>query len=316
MLTLIDTIYDQAKKIGAKIIIIGEIYSHIPKNFSLKVEDLPSVSFGHFYSLYADINDIEERYEQNIDMEISDNKYIDGIDINEEKQIELLQKMNSLYESRPKWELNEKVYRYKCGNTSIGLSDTFLINFMLRIYKPKKYIEVGSGYSSAAALDTNEYYLDGKTQMEFIEPYPDLLYSLLKESDKEKVAIHPQKLQDISLEVFKNLHNGDILFIDSTHVSKSGSDVNYLFFHILPCLESGVLVHLHDIFYPWDYPKEWIKKNGWNEMYLLRAFLQYNSEWDIIFFNHYMAEKHKDLYHQEWRKQSDLGGGSFWMRKK
>ena len=82
------------------------------------------------------------------------------------------------------------------------------------------------------------------------------------------------KLQDVDLKEFDKLKSGDVLFIDSTHVSKIGSDVNYLFFEILPRLHRGVYIHIHDIFYPFEYPKDWIDEGrAWNENYILRAFL-------------------------------------------
>jgi hypothetical protein len=125
-----------------------------------------------------------------------------------------------------------------------------------------------------------------------------------------------KKLQDIPIETFKKLQSGDILFIDSTHVSKFASDVNYLFFEILPQLESGVIVHLHDIFYPWEYPVDWIKKGmGWNELYLLRSFLQYNLKWQILFYSSFMERRFKKEYNESWKEEGDFFAGSFWMKK-
>ena len=99
--------------------------------------------------------------------------------------------------------------------------------------------------------------------------------------------LRQQTLQSVGVEVFEELGRGDILFIDSTHVSKLGSDVNYLFFEILPRLRSGVRVHIHDVFFPFEYPPKWIAKGiAWNENYLLRGFLQYNDKFRIVLFNH------------------------------
>ncbi|RDU64023.1 hypothetical protein CQA44_05000 [Helicobacter sp. MIT 14-3879] len=108
-----------------------------------------------------------------------------------------------------------------------------------------------------------------------------------------------------------------MLFVDSTHISKINSDVNKIFFEILPRLKSGVYVHFHDIFYPFTYPKEWLRdKNSWNETYLLRAFLTFNNHFEIVFFN--TALYH--LYPQEFIKALPLSqkntGGSIWLRRK
>ncbi len=149
---------------------------------------------------------------------------------------------------------------------------------MLRILSPKKFIEVGSGFTSAVTLDTNEFYLDNKIELTFIKPNANLLKSILKKTDN--INLIEKGLQDVPLDVFEQLESGDVLFIDSTHVSKIGSDVNYLFFEILPRLKKGVYIHLHDIFYPFEYPKQWIL-DGMNSIYsgpfckIIRTILLY-----------------------------------------
>ena len=131
---------------------------------------------------------------------------------------------------------------------------------------------MGSGYSSCVILDTNELFFNNNISCIFIEPYPQLQESLLKENDKDKIEIIPKRLQDVEVSKFSSLSSGDILFVDSTHVSKVDSDVNYIFFEILPSLTNGVYIHFHDIFYPFEYPKEWIYEGrAWNENYILRA---------------------------------------------
>lgn len=124
-------------------------------------------------------------------------------------------------------------------------------------------------------------------------------------------------LQTVPLERFALLEQGDVLFVDSTHVAKTGSDVNYLFFEIFPRLNKGVMVHIHDIFYPFDYPAEWIEVEGrsWNEAFVLRAFLQFNDAFEIVFFNHFASL----AFHEEMsRILPDFmrnSGGSIWLRK-
>ena len=96
----------------------------------------------------------------------------------------------------------------------------------------------------------------------FIDPYPDLIISLIKENDKDNIKIIPSRLQDFDLREIETLESRDILFIDSTHVSKVNSDVNHIFFNIIPHLSPGVYIHIHDIFYPFEYPKDWIMREG------------------------------------------------------
>lgn len=187
---------------------------------------------------------------------------------------------------------------------------------MIRHINPKKIIEVGSGYSSCVILDTNELFLDKTIYCTFIEPYPELLKSLIIECDTKNNEIIQKNLQDVEINRFSDLSAGDILFIDSTNVSKINSDVNYIFFKILPCLKSGVYFHFHDIFYPFEYPKEWIYEGrAWNETYLLKAFLQYNNAFKILFFNTYLEYFYKDKFIDEMSLCMKNTRGSIWIKK-
>ena len=113
------------------------------------------------------------------------------------------------------------------------------------------------------------------------------------------------------------LADGDVLFIDSSHVGKAGSDVNDLFFRIIPNLAPGVLVHVHDVLWPFDYPLDWLKEGrAWNEAYLLRAFLQFNSEWDVLYFNAWMGTHHAEAVREKAPLMLEETGASFWMRRK
>lgn len=285
-----------------------EVLFHLPK------ENVRILPVDHFYSPYPDFQYIETHKEEVFDKK----KKVMDIELNEEVQINLLKRMSDLYDSAPdgkqSGEENEK-FRYKFGNQSFGTGDAMTLHCMLRILKPKKVIEVGSGYSSAMLLDTNQYYLDGRVQCSFIEPYPQLLKSLCKKTDN--ICLRENKLQEIELEFFEQLESGDILFIDSTHVSAAGSDVNYVLFEILPRLQKGVYIHFHDIFYPFEYPEKWILKEGkqWTELYLLRAFLQNNKEYSIQFFHNFMEEKYRNLMLEKWRFEEAPYGGSLWLRK-
>ena len=169
---------------------------------------------------------------------------------------------------------------------------------MMRHFKPARIIEVGSGYSSAVMLDTNEMCLGSRTNMTFIEPFPDRLKSLLKADDYKKCEILVSFVQDIKPVLFSTLEANDIPFIDSSHVSKIGSDVNFILFQVLPILKPGVLIHFHDVYYPFESPEHWIleQKRFWNETYMLRAFLTYNSKFSIINFNSYLQQKFRDWF--------------------
>jgi hypothetical protein len=156
----------------------------------------------------------------------------------------------------------------------------------------------------------------GNIACTFIEPYPKLLHTLVRESDFERIEILETRIQDTPLERFRALEPNDILFIDSTHVAKVGSDVNYIFSDILPILRPGVYVHFHDIFYPFEYPKEWIYEGrAWNEAYLLRAFLAFNGAYEIVLFNTFLERFHRERFARMMPLCLKNEGGSIWLRR-
>jgi hypothetical protein len=187
---------------------------------------------------------------------------------------------------------------------------------MIRHVQPRRIVEVGSGYSSCAMLDVNEVFFDNSIVCSFVDPYPQLLRDLLKDSDHQRIQVFPRKVQDVDVQVFRELEAGDILFIDSSHVTKTGSDVNYIVFKILPLLQRGVHIHFHDIFYPFEYPPNWVYEGrGWNEAYMLRAFLQYNGAFEIEFFNSFLLEKHADVFQSALPLCIKRPGANIWLRK-
>lgn len=182
---------------------------------------------------------------------------------------------------------------------------------------PKKIIEVGSGFSSCLILDTNDFFFNGQISTTFIEPYPQLLKSLLQKKDKDAPNLISKRLQHVSLNVFESLEENDILFIDSADVSKISSDVNYLVFEIPPPLSKGVYIHIHDVFYSFEYHKRWVYEGrGGNEAYLLRAFLEYNKNFKIVLMNTYLRLFYKDVVQENMPLCLERIGGSIWIRKK
>jgi hypothetical protein len=164
-------------------------------------------------------------------------------------------------------------------------------------------------------LDTNELFFDNQIDCRFIEPYPELLYSLARESERPSLKIIPKKVQDLPLDTFEELEPGDILFIDSTHVAKIGSDVPYLYFEVLPRLPKGVYVHIHDVFYPMVYPKDWILEGrAWNEQYILQAFLTFNTRFEVVYYSAYMMRRHLRFYEENLPLFLRNGGAQIWLR--
>jgi hypothetical protein len=119
------------------------------------------------------------------------------------------------------------------------------------------------------------------------------------------------------LELFEQLQPGDFLFIDSTHILRTGSDVCFELFEILPRLASGVIVHFHDVFWPFEYPAEWIvdENRSWNELYALRAFLTDNGKWKILFFNNYFAKLERSLVEKTFPTFLRNPGGALWLQR-
>ncbi len=268
---------------------------------------------GHFYSPFPSIKDIrknEDRIFHDFPRKIA------GIDLNENKQWAMFNVFSEYYKELPFKDYKSKDLRYYYQNGSYGYSDAICLYSMIRHARPERIIEVGSGFSSCVILDTNELFFKEAIKTSFIEPYPDLLMSLIKKDDLGKITLIPKKLQDVELDFFRSLEKNDILLIDSSHVSKIDSDVNYLIFKVLPILSSGVYIHCHDIVYPFEYPREWVYQGrAWNEAYLLRAFLQYNSSFEIVFFNSFLELLFPERFQDQMPLCLQNLGGSLWMRK-
>ncbi len=207
--------------------------------------------------------------------------------------------------------------RYTEDNDMFSLPDAALLHSMIRKHKPKHIIEIGSGYSTFVMLDTVEYFMEDDCAITCIEPYPDRLLSGLKNGDQEKTVIYKQFVQSVPLEVFQTLEEGDILFIDSSHVAKMGGDVLWEFFHILPSLNPGVIIHIHDMFYPFIYPLSWLQEGrAYNEAFIVRAMLMDSVRYEILFWNDMMIKECHEEYLKNWKREYDLYGGSLWLRKK
>jgi hypothetical protein len=228
------------------------------------------------------------------------------------------EKISYHYRQLPFPEERQPGFRYFYENQMFSYSDAISLFGILLELRPQRVIEVGSGYSSCVSMDTNDLFLNRSIKMKFIEPHPEGLFSLLRPEDSYRDCVEPIRLQKAPLEWFTELQGGDILFIDSSHVGKLGSDVNHYFFTIFPALASGVYIHIHDVFYPFEYPASWIIElnRSWNEAYLLHTFLQYNPAYEVIYFNHYMCREHRGLLEAKMPKCLKNGGGSIWLRKK
>lgn len=249
---------------------------------------------GHFYSPIPDLNNVMAKQDSLFDR---DSKECPGIDLRENSQLELLEKISSYYDDLPFPETPGYSTRYYYKNGLFGYGDAIILYSFLRHFRPQRVIEAGSGFSSALMLDTNRLFLEDSAHLTFIEPYQYArLFDLVGREELEKHTVIQEPLQSVPPDMFRSLCENDMLFIDSSHVAKIGSDVTYIFFNILPALNPGTIIHFHDIHWPFEYPKEWVLQGrAWNEAYFLRTFLQFNNNFEILFFNPFIFKFHSGV---------------------
>ncbi len=252
-----------------------------------------------------------------------------GIDLRPAGQVKLLGQISKYFEefktlpvekTKPK-----EVEEYHHSNPAFRGADAGVYYGLIRHLKPRRIIEIGAGFSTllaaqAVVRNTKE---GKKCQLTAIEPYPSIT---LREGIPGLSRLIEGNLQKVSMKEFEALGKNDILFIDSSHVLRIDSDVSYEFLEILPRLKKGVLIHVHDIFFPLDYPKKLIMKDFkfYNEQYLLQAFLTFNRRFEVLWAGYYMYLKHQALIQKHFgeyfkdKKDPELTwkSVSFWMRRK
>lgn len=262
------------------------------------------ITRNHFYSPIPSVHQLDKKL-----FEVKKDIHIDW---NENNQLELLKKFQK-YANEYQYLIDKNKFNDK--NASFGWHDAPIYYFMIRHFKPKKIIEVGVGYSTiiaSLAAEKNQH-----TKITAIDPF---LRKLSKPRLPDKLELIEKPVQEIPISLFEELSENDILFIDDSHVSKIGSDVNFLFLEVFPILKKGVIVHIHDIFLPKDYPSGWILNDHnrfWNEQYLLQAFLIGNSEFEVLLANAFLGYKHPNHLLNLYKTNPPVsGGGSFWIRKK
>ena len=269
---------------------------------------------GHFYSPIVNPAEVFNRWAENWR---NAREIVEGIDIDLSAMVAFWKTHLHIIQSTP-FPSTKGTGRYHYENPAFCHADAIMLRTMLHVLRPKRVIEVGSGYSTACMLDTrDELGGDGFTLI-CIEPFADLLRSLMRPQDRDITHIIERAVQDVGPEILAELEPGDILFIDSTHVVKTASDVCHHLFTLLPHVPRGVHVHFHDIFRGFEYPEDWVihKNFSWNESYALRAFLMYNSNFYVTFFNDIFGLKKRDLIEDTFPDFLKNTGGSLWMRRR
>lgn len=241
---------------------------------------------GHYSSPIPSDEDIARI---GVGLEASADTEFPGISLQTSSQLELLSRLEKLAETHPFSDRAEPGRRYYFSNDWFQYTDALVLHALLRHFLPKRIVEVGSGYSSFVILDTIQMDPDLQCKVTLIEPNSERLRSRLSLGDEDNVELVNSAVQRTSPIWFEHLEANDVLLVDSSHVSKYGSDVNFIVHEVLPRLKPGVLVHFHDIFFPFEYPEAHLKNsNHWNEAYILRAYLMHNERYEIVMWNHYV----------------------------
>ncbi len=271
---------------------IEQLYAHLPTPVR-RAGYLARTRPGHYYSPYPDLADIARR----ADSIWSPLEKAPGIDLREAEQWSLLDELGGLAASLPFADPSSSpATRYRADNRPYVVGDAVVLGAMLRHLSPRRYVEVGSGWSTAVALDVRDRFLD-HTEIVCIDPHPSRLLEALAGEVPADFSLRREAVQDTASAVFEQLEAGDVLFIDSTHVVRAGADVNHLVFEVLPRLAPGVSVHVHDVFDGFEYPRKWVEeRRAWSEAYLLRAFLQFNDAFAVTLFTSWLHARDRRRY--------------------
>jgi predicted O-methyltransferase YrrM len=196
---------------------------------------------------------------------------------------------------------------FDVDNDQFPLQDAALLYGLVRWLRPRRFVEVGSGWSTTV---TRRAIADGALDVALtcIEPYPRPFVRAF-----EGVELRVERVQETPFEVLHALQEGDVLFIDSSHVAKTGSDVVHLLLQVVPRLAAGVVVHVHDVFLPEDYPQGWVANGfNWNEQYLVHAFLLGHARARVLAMNHWLSVRHPDAITAAFG-DVPLHGSSLWF---
>lgn len=283
--------------------------ARFPEFFRIWEENGFHVTPVHFYQPIPDTRTISET--------IWDRpSELVGLDMNDAVQLDLLRncfpKFRGEYEHLPSGPTGDSS-QFHFNNDLFDGTDALVAYCMVRHFQPRLIIEIGGGYSSL--ISGQAASKNGDSSLICVEPFP--LDFLVKGFPGLRSLIE-KKVEDIEFEFFSQLKAGDILFIDSSHTVKIGGDVNYLFLEVIPRLNPGVIVHVHDINLPFDYRRDWVmnKLRFWTEQYLVQAFLAFNSDFEVLVANSYLGSRYLEDFKATFPKSPWWGGGSLWMRRK
>ncbi len=248
---------------------------------------LRAVPPGHFYSPIPAVDAVEVLSRQ---PESFDTTLCPGLDLRVEQQLALLAELAPFARDARIPDQPTQGRRYYADNASFAPGDGILLAALVRWARPRRILEIGAGFSTAIMLDTIEESLSGHVHLEAIDPEPARVKAVLLPGDERRFTLREGVVQDLPLTAFTSLQSNDMLFIDSSHVMKVGSDVTFLLNDVLPRLAPGVLVHIHDVAWPFEYPADHYRQGWvWNEAQALRLVLTHSARYQVELFADYLA---------------------------
>lgn len=261
----------------------------------------------NFYSNTPSFEDIDSSFEYNGEQAPYANDLVFDRVVLAQTLTELME--YSLEFNPPLEGDEERPEKFFWGNSQFSYSDAMAYHCFIRKLKPKTIVEIGSGFSTLVAIEAIKKNRGG--QIVCIEPFPRPF--LEQNSDIDLIQ---KPVQEIDCDYFnQTLQDGDILFIDSTHTVKTGSDCLHIYLRLLPHIKRNIHVHVHDVFLPFGMPKEWLlnKQIFWTEQYLLFALLTDNPKAKVRYGSAYNLAFNKQVFEKMMNNRYQAGGGSFWF---
>lgn len=277
-----------------------------PDNFRSWEQRGVHITPVHFYSPIPDTRELARRGRRP--------PRASGIDLRQSEQLQFLVNVIAPYqeECRQLVDRVDGLPAFPADNPQFGGIDPFVYYAMIRHFAPREVVEVGSGFSTIVGARAT-HRGGGAARYTCIDPWAPAFVK----AGIPGVTLLPQRVEDVDIEWLLRLKRNDILFIDSSHVVKTGGDVAFLVLEVLPRLAPGVVVHFHDIYLPHDYPDELLLEQHmfWAEQYLLQAYLAENPRTEVLFSSHYMAAVAEEAVRRSVPHAMWVGGASFWFRK-
>ncbi|MBI2865448.1 MAG: class I SAM-dependent methyltransferase [Chloroflexi bacterium] len=246
-----------------------------------------------------------------------------GVDLRVEAQLDLLNRVFAQYKTeydRLPLEPTSDPRQYHVNNKLFESVDGEVLYCLIRHFRPRRIFEIGAGWSTLLAAQAalkNQQEFGEAAELISIEPFPN---ETLRAGFPGLSRLIVAGLEDVDLSLFDSLSANDILFIDSSHVLRLGNDVYIEYLELLPRLHPGVLIHIHDVFLPSEYPRNWIvDKHRFNsEQYLLQCFLAFNAEFEVLWASNHMHATHPAELTAAFASynSTDRCPGSFWLRRR